>query len=337
MASGRVGGTKSKIRGQVGNTIFQVRKNEDGTYTQISMAKGERTETQTSPRLQAQRMCTAMVESLMRDLKEIGRISMQSAANKSKSLNAFSSYNLQLVARDCKANWYGNQNFVYPQYSKYEPYTQDLGGLYMISSGTLQYNVFDYLYDNSFGDRNWDNYNRQLQDLNGVVFQCNLEEDTLEDFLKNHRMTLLDSFVFVAFRQYLEFDVDTEEYIPQYRHSYIIAQINPQFNLDEVITIENVRQLFITKSNYKAVVCSHEDLDKFLVGFALDIQDKDEQCYYWAAFSISFADGKRKISSSSYKPVSNRYKTWLDNSAPADVFGSWMTDHQNKPYPSPFI
>lgn len=104
MASGRVGGTRSKIRGQVGNVVYQVKRNDDGTYTQISYGKAEDVTATITPRLQAQRMCTSMVEALMRDLKEVGRISMQSAANKSKSLNAFSSYNQDLIKKGVDAN-----------------------------------------------------------------------------------------------------------------------------------------------------------------------------------------------------------------------------------------
>ena len=90
MASGRVGGTRSKISGKVGNEIYQVVRNPDGSYSQQVYEKPEIVQTAQTPKLQAQRMITAMVESLMRDLKEVGRISMQSGVNRSKSLNAFS-------------------------------------------------------------------------------------------------------------------------------------------------------------------------------------------------------------------------------------------------------
>ena len=90
MASGRVGGTRSKISGSVGDVVYQIKRNPDGTYTQIVYGKPEDVTQTITPRGQAQKMCTSMVEALMRDLKEVGRVCMQSAANKSKSLNAFS-------------------------------------------------------------------------------------------------------------------------------------------------------------------------------------------------------------------------------------------------------
>ena len=56
------------LSGQVGSTVYQIRNNGDGTLTQVAYAKGERTETTFSPKLQAQRMCMGMVESLMKQL-----------------------------------------------------------------------------------------------------------------------------------------------------------------------------------------------------------------------------------------------------------------------------
>ena len=41
MASGRVGGARAKVRGQVGDLIYQVVRNDDGSYSQEVYAKAE--------------------------------------------------------------------------------------------------------------------------------------------------------------------------------------------------------------------------------------------------------------------------------------------------------
>ena len=128
MAISRVGGTKGKLSGQVGSTIYQIRKNADGTFTQIAYNKGERTETTFSPKLQAQRMCMGMVESLMKQLKPLIGISFQAGTNKTKSCNAFSAANLRLVQRDCMEHWYANNKFVFPRQYKGYPDFSELGG-----------------------------------------------------------------------------------------------------------------------------------------------------------------------------------------------------------------
>ena len=136
MAVSRVGGTKGKLTGQVGSIVFQVRKNPDGSYTQITYEKGQRVETQLTPKVQAQRMCVAMVESLMRDLKPIATISYQAGKNKSQSLNSFAAQNLRLLQRDCKEHWYADNLFVYPRPRRTDLNVRDLGGRWLISSGS---------------------------------------------------------------------------------------------------------------------------------------------------------------------------------------------------------
>ena len=49
MASGRVGGTRSKVSGQIGGEVYRIVKNDDGTYSQIVSVKGETTVNYTTP------------------------------------------------------------------------------------------------------------------------------------------------------------------------------------------------------------------------------------------------------------------------------------------------
>lgn len=336
MASGRVGGTKAKITGQVGQTIYQVRKNPDGTYTQVTMKKGERTEEVTSPRLQAQRMCTAMVESMMKDLKEVARISMQSAPNKSKSLNAFSANNLRLVAQDCKANWYGNQMFVYPFRDVTKEYVQDLGGTYLISAGTLQFDVFDQKVFSEMPAQDWDTPYIGLQFMYGVQFNVNMGTDTVEDFLRKHRMTRLDYFVFCGFDGYTDWESGGEDPQTKYKHIYCIAQLNPSIPSDMILTADNVNQLFVWKSNAEFDILAKRDGSAVALAYLADYASKDEQLYYDAAFSISYLDGRKKISSSTYHNPDGSDEPWIIDYSPSMVFGSWMGQPSVKPWPSPF-
>lgn len=333
MASGRVGGTRSKISGQVGEEVYQIRKNTDGTYTQVITAKGETTVNYTTPRLQAQRMCTSMVEAMMRDLKEVGKISMQSAANKSKSLNAFSSYNLQLVARDCKANWYGNNQFVYPELDRYDIKQRDLGGLYMLSSGTLQFNVFQGHATQDYPTGGLVNYPHSTNAPEGLYFSLPYNGCSIGDFLRANRMTRLDTVVFCMFGMFAEYNAETEENELFYKHNFMIAQINPALSDGVALTDDILPHLFVGSSN-RGVICKRYAQRPYLfLGFDLEIVNKSEEPYTWGAFSISYADGKKKISSSSYQWFEEFDDAWLNGHAPADVFGTWIGEPQVKPYP----
>lgn len=336
MASGRVGGTRSKVSGLLGDVVYQVIRNEDGSYTQVVRTKGETTTNYTTPRLQAQRMVMAMVEAMMKELKPVASISMQSAANKSKSLNAFSSFNVQKIARDCVAHWYSGNTFVYPKHSRYDMDVRDLGGLYMISSGTLQYDVFDELLFEPNPRSRFENWPYEDCEFFGVSFNVPNGIQNVGQFLRSHGMSILDMFVFVGFRTWMETPKGKNEAVDYHRHSYIIAQINPEINEDTEWNYETIDNLFVFKADHKPVIVHSQDDTMIAVGFVSELYEKTENYYYWAAFSISSADGKKKISSSSYSIIPPFSDNWLNNSAPANVFGTWMDDPSNNNYPSPF-
>lgn len=336
MASGRVGGTRSRISGLIGSEIYRVIRNDDGTYTQIVSAKGEQTSTFTTPRLQAQRMVTAMVESMMKQLKPVARISMQSGANKSKSLNAFSSFNLRLVALDCKAHWYGGNTFVYPRHSRYDMNIRDLGGAYLISSGTLQWNAFDQKVYERFPQARFKSFPQGYDSFYGLQFNTPGDCVTVADFVRLHRLTRLDTVVFVGFRSILIWNEQTEEYDEHLSHEYILAQINPNIADQTILTDVVFNELFIFDTSLVVQPVRRKDNSFYAFGFPMKLMDGDEQLYYWTAFTISYYEGRKKISSSSYETLEGTSDPWILNQKPTEVFGSWMDDPHNTHYPSPF-
>lgn len=336
MASGRVGGSRSKVSGKIGNEVYQIRKNADGTYSQIISAKGEPTFVVT-PRLQVQRMCTSIVESLMRDLKKVACISMQSASNKSKSLNAFASFNLRRVADDCKANWYDNNQFIYPRHLDWTPELHDLGGPFLISSGTLQFNVFDELLYDEQPFRHYFDVPTIEHQLYGMKFNVELGVETVGDFLRKHNMTRLDKIVFCGFRDFLMYNEATEEKEEQMRHCYIIAKINPAVSDSTIISPSMLGDLFLVDADHDCVTLASKDSKSFCIGYLADLYNLEENYYYDAAFTISELEGRQKISSSSYKDPTGASLPWFRNQAPCNVFGSWMGEPTVDPYPSPFV
>lgn len=337
MASGRVGGTKSKVSGKVGNEVYQIVRNDDGTYSQVIMAKGVKTVETITPRGQAQRMVTCMVESLMRDLKPIATISMQSGANKSKSLNAFSSFNLQLVAQDCKANWYNSTNFIYPSRNNQNTSTEKLGGKFMLSSGTLQFNGFDSLWYSESPKSVLASYQSIDYFFYGIKWNITSSIKTVADFLRTKRMTRLDKICFADFRDWFKYNyvLDESEEFTQY--DYMILSINPAIKDDVLLTPSVLSQLFIIESNRAVSQYMSKNGQFFVIGMDCDFANDTEQIWYYGAFTISYMEGRKKISSSNFVvPDGNPEPYWL-NHAPTFVFGSWMGEPNNRHYPSPFI
>jgi len=261
---------------------------------------------------------------------------MQSGANKSKSLNAFSHHNLLRVAQDCKANWYGNNQFVYPQHSRDDLNVMDLGGPYMISSGTLQFELFDSLYYDTYPlQRLKGNFTAGNQ-FYGVKFMVPADVTTYGQLLKRWRMTRLDAVVFCGLRYYLEQPDPEQDAVEYIKHNYLIMTPNPAIKDDELITDDLLAQAFLINYSLAPVVTRSTDNSFFVVGWKTELDSMHEVFWYWAGFSISYADGRRKISSSSYSSPDGNTFPWLRNASPSDVFGSWMSEPMVKPYPSPF-
>lgn len=337
MASGRVGGTRSKIRGQVGDIIYQVVRNADGSYTQISYGKPEDITQTITPKLQAQRMCTSMVEALMRDLRPVATISMQSAANKSKSLNAFSSYNLQLVARDCQAHWNGGNAFYYPATANVGTPAEQMGGRYMLSSGTWQYDGFDAVVHLPEPWRVWRTSSMFGKRFAGIRFDLDPNGENVERFLRRHFMSALDQLVFCAFHDWSDYDIDPDMPVYYTRHSYLIASFDSTIPPELEITPELLAVMFSIESDWPIYQALSDDGRAYYIGFLIDNENLNAYFYNYGGFTISMMEGKKKISSSSYKVVDGDIDGYLLNQAPADVFGSWMGEPNVKPWPSPFV
>lgn len=337
MASGRVGGTRSKIRGLVGDIIYQVVKNPDGTYTQISYGKPEDVTQTITPRLQAQRMCTSMVEALMRDLKPIATISMQSAANKSKSLNAFSSYNVQLVARDCKANWYGNNQFFYPRTYNLGTESEQLGGRYMLSSGTWQYNGFDELVFSDTPYRIYSHVSLLGKWFAGARFDVRFGSETFGQWLRRHYMSALDTICLAVFHDWYDWEQDPDD--PTYftRHSYVLAHINTNIPAETIMTRELMASVFQIESDWDCAQFIADNGHDYYIGVAVDNANDDAKIYFYGGFTISYLEGKKKISSSSMITGLDYYDEYISDNNPSNVMGTWMGTPSVRPYPSPFV
>lgn len=337
MASGRVGGTKAKVSGKVGSEVYQIVRNPDGSYSQVVRAKGTTTINRTTPKLQAQRMCTAMVESLMKQLTPVAKICMQSAANKSKSLNAFSSFNLQRVMQDCKTNWYQHNHFVYPAFVERKNYIIDLGGQWLISSGTLQFNLFSRVLSSNIDVLHFPNFNPRFNAVVMLSWDMPGSFRYVGDFFKAFRITRLDTIVLVAFydRMY-NIDEETGDADQEDRHVYMILKPNPKVSDSVLFTPEIISHLFTIETSREAIWGWRDDSKAFGVGWALDNWTDISLWGYAAAFSISYLDGKKKISYSQYKNLSYGSETWLTDAQPSRVFGSWMGEPWNRNYPNPW-
>ena len=340
MASGRVGGTKSKISGTIGSEVYSLRRNPDGTYSQVVSAKAESVSYSNTEKQAAYRMATAVVEVAMRDLKEIGRISMQSGANRSKSLNAFSSINLSRVHDDMKANWYGGSRFLY--FTKTSEVS--LGGSFLISSGTLQRKTWEgtwHYFDFPIIMRE-DPRVYPIDWKEGGGFGFLLPEDgvTMRELLAQLNMTRRDMNVYVDFYKYEYWDEKSDPEDPQiveaYQYCWMIVKTKADVPDNFVVTLGNVASVFDVQSNFDYIPLYCHRTRYFGLWHKVPFSDLEINILGQASFSVSYINGYKQISNSTLVSISDTGKwDWIE-SAPVDVFWSWLNESTPSRKPSPF-
>lgn len=336
MASGRVGGTKSKISGSVGSLTFKIVPNGDGTYTQIVGEKKQiYTQTKTS-RLAVQQMCTAIVETMMKSLKNVLSYSFQSAANKSKSLNAFSTFNLAILAQDCRQHWYEQGDFYYPLKKTFEP----VCGPFLLSSGTLPYSCFKSL--GYFSDpRSWGyalEKESGIVNLNGsaVYFEIPANGTTIADFMKYNHLTQT-SVIFIASHVTFEHHDDkTDEDYQSDEWIYAKISINPQVSSKSKISETVLISLFGVDGSYSVGSFYCPKAGGILVGLIWEDRYQSDQVNAHGAFSIDYVAGRKLIQSSKIIPAGISSWPIIRGFTPARSLHSWMGEPYSGDWPYPW-
>lgn len=327
MAVGRVGGTKSLISGQVGNTIYQIVPDGDGGYSQKVMAKPESYRYTNTDKQALQRMKICVVETAMKQMKRLLGISFQSARNKTASVNMFSSLNYSYVDRDTKDHWYEGNQFYYP----IKGFLDTLGGHFLISSGTLKENAFKALYyratpsirDPYYHDH-WFGVN---ETIDGIIFGANIMVSTVGDLLKYSNMMAGDVIGLASYYDaYIYRDPDDPEEEPVTEVGYLWAMIEIAYGINPATRLSQavVERLFKVTAKTDVSVLYGENSHCVFVGFKRRTDNPQYQFMQHAAFTSRYVNGRRLVSKSWLDPVDESSRQAYFHRAPADVFYSWI-------------
>lgn len=340
MASGRVGGTKSKVSGQVGSEIYSVRRNDDGSYSQIVSAKAEHPRYSNTEKQAAYRMATAVVESAMRDLATIGRMSIQSAPNATKSLNAFARLNLHEVFEDMKANWYGNGRFLYNLKGE----SQSLGGRFLLSQGTLQANHFSgplwgYGYPSQY-DHSGQPIPSDWHMYGGINWDTMSDDFTVGDWLRKKGYNRNEVYVYVAYVRTQKWDEHSDPEDPQviedYHFTYAIITFSQTLPDSTKLTKENLDKFFVIHTNGDFVTMKENYYFRYSVFLKIPESDLETAIISHGAFTITDWKGYKQIKTAYMQPV-HGWQPWdWIKRYPAKVFYSWLGETTPSVKPNPF-
>ena len=303
MASGRVGGTKSLKSGKVGDTVLGIVQEPNGSYAQkVSAYVPTKPQTQTV-KLAVQQMCTSMVQGMMRDLKPLAKVSFQSAVNKSKSLNAFSSWNLHKVLNEAKNNWDEWHEFMFPEKGKWIKY----GGTWILSSGTLHYNCWDGWYSDTGDSKAFDPLVRSTFNVIGVFFEYPKEKMTIGEFMELHKLQYNTEMWLAMF--WLSDWVDPwpkpDDPYRLGKYAWKRITLNPKVRKSEIVTEDTLNQLFVTEASdadFNTWSRPNEYQPRRKHARCLGFQFQEPKVFYhqmyYGGFTINYVNGRKMISSS---------------------------------------
>lgn len=333
MASGRVGGTKSLVSGKVGSQVYSIVQNANGSYGQ-QVAEYVPTKAQTKTiKLAVQQMCTAMVQAMMKDLKPLAKVAFQSAKNKSKSLNAFSSYNLYKVAREAKDYWLETHEFEFAEKGE----RLKVGGRWILSSGTLKTNCFGGYYGDSFADTWIDPLVRHSWDNFGVWFDKRNQYTTIGAWMDSFGLTY-STEIWVA--------IYYSSQVPDVEGLYCYLRITLDHEVSRSLPNreENIEKLFkVEASNYlsrgwcRPTEYMTNRRHAYCIGFRYDLDDDSRVALMGGAFTITYVNGRKMISSSVMNWLhSNHAIEWGEWRYPAYCVSSWTDPVVPAPVPNPY-
>lgn len=333
MASGRVGGTKSLKSGKVGDTVLGIVQESNGSYTQkVSAYVPTKAQTQTV-KLAVQQMCTGMVEAMMKQMKPLANVGFQSAVNKSKSLNAFSSYNLMLLAREAKDYWDEVHEFEFA----YKGERIRTGGRYILSSGSLQYNCFDGYFGYSFPDTWIDRNVLTGRMAFGIYFKMPPMGWTIGQFMERLKLTY-STEIWIA-----QYSTNQEENI-EGEYVWCRVTLNHNVRQSDPATEENVQALFEYHSNRWGLggwcrpTASMPNLKHaYCIGFRREGDIINYVPVLGKAFTITYVNGRKMISSARLGYLHEDHAIeWGYWRYPANCVSSWTNPVIPAPVPYPY-
>lgn len=132
MARAKRGGTTAKLRGVVGDVIYQIVRNPSGMTEQKIIAYTKEKYNANTKYQALARMQIAFYQRCMTVLTPIIKSSFQGVKTGVTSVNYFVSINMKLIQEDCYDNWMIPRGFCYP----FKGRAEESWGLFVISQGS---------------------------------------------------------------------------------------------------------------------------------------------------------------------------------------------------------
>lgn len=329
MARARLGGSRTKLSGVVGDTLYSIIRNGESSYTQmVSQYAAERV----NPNTKYQALYRMQVTLFFRALQVLAPIVQYTFEWQKQgrvSLNYFVSINSGLIQKDCKEHWEVPKGYFYPQKAD----AKNCMGIFQVSEGRLRLPK-----PISIKDRGGNKHRFFLE------IKLTRRDVRMIDIRKMLGMTfndMLTCLVFTGDYQIADFGC-------------LIAvnlHLNRAFGDNTLITADNVSQLF-TQTTHKYGDASNQPIYSnvnviywkssqlieievlpYVMSGVMSIE-------MWNLFSTCIFSKKKgtkwqRSSAVMLPPPSDFHPgdpTWEYGQAPQDVFKYWWAEYDNETY-----
>lgn len=230
MARSRIGGTNGLLSGKLGDVIYSITRNSDGSFRQQI---GTNPVTRDNPNTfeQARARCTmATIERAMFTFRDFVTTGWEGVEKGTLSVSAFSQTNYNYLKDFLEVMFDDDSNYDVHWNLPKKGQTQPRGGNFILSQGSLRMRKQWFL-DNYGGTTPWW----------GVRSWPMVAEPTLQNWLILNGLELGDQLVFVQFMEGL---TPSKSMV-----TYAIVATEKTTNPNTIITNTNFRQLLTLKSN----------------------------------------------------------------------------------------
>lgn len=299
MGRQKFGGCRSKVRGKVGSTIYQVKKDGIG-FSQYAYKAAE---TRENPNTEAQaraRMIMGHVQRMFHALPDIIKDAFADVDRGTLSFQLFSKLNYPLLKDDVDNHWDDGGDFDWQFKYKVVP----PAGTWILSRGTLPAVT-------------WDDYRCTVGYNNEFEWTWNFpgERLTLGMWLARLGMDIEDKLYVMFYRK--ERDIETP-YIQVLRLS-----VNPQYNDSTPFAYMGDNDVLLGGEDWQVIVLSGWQND----WVSLEIYHQETQEEYYVACAAMMivhpTDRGTLFSSARFQWATKNSLYYRGRRTPAEVFTSW--------------
>lgn len=307
MARGKLGGTKAKVRGQIGGDIYQVKRASDGTLMQSVYAKPESVEYSNTEAQAKARMIMGQIERMFKALPDVITDSYIKIPRGTLSFQHFSKINYPLLKDQVENHWNEIGDFDWRDKRDMTP----PAGSWLLTDGTYHQMNYDSAYVSVT------TYNDFYLTWQGVQWDWQVK-----DLLELLNLSLDD---YIWFFYYMKKAPDWKPEI-----KVLKMRFNPEVLIDDVLDDIGVEDLWVSDTP-----------DRPSFGFDLDnqgelrfvVNDFDKNVEYVVAngclLILNANNGNTLFSTAQFEWLIARNQDVYPIKSPAQAFVSWQGEENS--------